>query len=52
LKTISYNKLLRDGIPQITEESGKLLVIETLDSDIYKKYFDDKLGEELEVYNQ
>lgn len=45
-----YNKLVRDRIPEIIEESGKKSVVETLDNETYKKYLDKKLGEELQEY--
>ena len=50
MKTISYNKLVRDRIPQIIEKSGKIAVVETLESEEYKRLLDAKLGEELQEY--
>lgn len=50
LGTITYNKLVRDKIPQIIEEAGKIAVVETLDSEAYKRLLDAKLGEELQEY--
>jgi len=47
---IIYNKLVRDKIPQIIEGSGKTAVVETLDSEAYKKLLDAKLEEELQEY--
>lgn len=45
-----YNKLVRDRIPEIIEKSGKRSVVEILGSEAYKKYMDEKLGEELQEY--
>jgi predicted house-cleaning noncanonical NTP pyrophosphatase (MazG superfamily) len=50
LGSILYNKLVRDKIPQIIEESGKIPVVETLDDETYKKLLDEKLKEELDEY--
>ncbi len=50
LGAITYNKLVRDKIPQIIEEAGKTAVVETLDSEAYKRLLDAKLGEELQEY--
>jgi len=50
LGTIIYNKLIRDKIPQIIENTGKTAVIETLDDKEYKRLLDEKLGEELQEY--
>ncbi len=50
MRTITYNKLVRDKIPQIIEEAGKTAVIEMLESDSYKRLLDAKLGEELQEY--
>ena len=48
MSSITYNKLIRDKIPEIIERSGKKAVTERLDADAYKKYLDMKLGEELQ----
>lgn len=45
-----YNKLVRDRIPEIIEKSGKRSVVEVLGSEAYKKFLDEKLGEELVEY--
>jgi predicted house-cleaning noncanonical NTP pyrophosphatase (MazG superfamily) len=37
MEIIKYDKLVRDRIPQIIEESGKRAVIEKLDDWIFKK---------------
>jgi len=48
--SIKYGKLIRDRIPEIIESKGKKAVIEVLDDDSFKKYLDNKLGEELKEY--
>lgn len=48
--SIKYGKLIRDRIPEIIESKGKKAVIEVLDDDNFKKYLDNKLGEELKEY--
>ncbi len=50
MSAISYNKLVRDKIPQIIEEDGKTAMVETLGSKDYKKLLDSKLEEELQEY--
>lgn len=47
---ITYNKLVRDRIPEIIENSGKIAVTEILDDITYKKLMDAKLVEELKEY--
>ena len=47
-----YNKLVRDGIPQIIETSGKTCVIEVLPKDAYIQALDAKLNEELAEYQE
>lgn len=47
-----YNKLVRDKIPSIIEQSGKQCAVETLDNDDYFDRLNEKLAEELEEYNQ
>ena len=47
---MEYNKLIRDRIPEIIQESGKTCEIETLSETEYEKHLDQKLGEELEEY--
>lgn len=41
---------MRDNIPQVIEKAGKIAVVETLDSESYKRLLDAKLGEELHEY--
>ncbi len=48
--SVSYNKLIRDKIPQIIEKSGKIAVVETLENEEYKRLLDCKLSEELQEY--
>lgn len=47
-----YNKLVRDKIPQIIEQSGKKLVVEKLSDEAYINYLNSKLGEELSEYTE
>lgn len=50
MKIIKYNKLVRDRIPEIIEKSGKKAIVQKLDDEAYKKFLDEKLGEELQEY--
>lgn len=50
MKTITYNKLVRDRIPEIIEYSGKTCEIEVLDDKTYLDMLDRKLMEELNEY--
>lgn len=50
MKTITYNKLVRDKIPKIIEDSGKTCEIEVLDDKTYLEMLDKKLTEELNEY--
>lgn len=49
---ITYNKLVRDRIPEIIEASGKKCAIEILPDADYLKMIDQKLDEELAEYHQ
>ena len=49
---IKYDKLIRDKIPEIIEQSGKKCIIEVMDNDTYIEYLDQKLNEELAEYQQ
>lgn len=49
---IEYDKLIRDKIPEIIEQSGKKCIIEVMDNDTYIEYLDQKLNEELAEYQQ
>lgn len=46
-----YNKLVRDLIPEIIENSGKKCSIEILEGEEYIKAIDAKLDEELAEYH-
>ena len=48
----TYNKLVRDKIPEIIEASGKTCSTEILADDEYLKMIDAKLDEELAEYHQ
>lgn len=50
MKSITYNKLIRDKIPEIIEQSGKKAIVETLEEAEYLRHLNMKLGEELEEY--
>lgn len=47
-----YNKLVRDRIPEIIEESGKICVTELLSDEEYLCMIDAKLDEELAEYHK
>ena len=49
---IKYDKLIRDKIPEIIEQSGKKCIVEVMDNDTYIEYLDQKLNEELAEYQQ
>ena len=49
---ISYNKLVRDKIPEIIKASGKMCEIEILTNEEYIQMLDKKLDEELAEYHQ
>ena len=48
----TYNKLVRDRIPEIIEADGKTCVIETLSDSRYLEMLDAKLAEELAEYQE
>lgn len=48
---ITYNKLVRDKIPEIIEKDGKTCKTEILSDDEYLKMIDAKLDEELAEYH-
>lgn len=52
LKSITYNKLVRDHIPEIIEKSGNKCVIEILSDEEYIELLDKKLDEELAEYHK
>lgn len=47
---IKYDKLIRDKIPEIIEQSGKQCIIKEMDTETYIDYLDQKLNEELAEY--
>lgn len=49
---IKYNKLIRDKIPKIIDQSGKDYSIKQLNDEQYIKYLNEKLQEELDEYYQ
>ena len=50
--TITYNKLVRDRIPEIITASGKTCTTEILSEELYLKLVDAKLDEELAEYRK
>ena len=48
----TYNKLVRDRIPEIIEASGKSCSVETLTDEAYLAMLDAKLNEELAEYQE
>lgn len=52
MKTIEYNKLVRDKIPEIIEKDGKKAVYEKVEGDRLIKLLDQKLEEELKEYKE
>lgn len=52
MKTIIYNKLVRDKIPEIIEKDGKTCTCSVLSDEEYLKKLDEKLGEELAEYQE
>jgi predicted house-cleaning noncanonical NTP pyrophosphatase (MazG superfamily) len=46
----TYNKLVRDKIPQIIQQSGKQAIIEEVSGKEYLELLNAKLGEELQEY--
>ena len=49
---ITYNKLVRDRIPEIIESSGKSCTTEILADDAFLRMIDAKLDEELAEYHK
>jgi len=45
-----YNKLIRDKIPEIIEQSGKQAIIEKVTGEEYMKLLNEKLCEELKEF--
>ena len=52
MASISYNKLVRDRIPEIIETNGKQCVCSTLSDEEYLAKLDEKLNEELAEYQE
>lgn len=52
MSTKTYNKLVRDQIPEIIEASGKTCVTVILSDEDYLKMLDAKLDEELLEYHK
>ena len=50
--TTTYNKLVRDRIPEIIQSSGKMCSTEILSDEEYLKLVDAKLDEELAEYHK
>ena len=50
MKTIRYQKLVRDKIPELIEKQGKRSVCSVLSDEEYLERLDEKLSEELEEY--
>ncbi len=51
-KKITYNKLVRDRIPEIIEASGNCCKIQVLEDEAYLRMIDAKLDEELAEYHK
>ena len=51
MKTITYNKLVRDRIPEIITSKGNTCITEVLSDEAYLKMLDAKLDEELTEYH-
>ena len=52
MKIITYNKLVRDRIPEIIEKSGNKCSTEILSDEKYIEMLDKKLDEELTEYHK
>ena len=52
MSTTTYNKLVRDNIPEIIQASGKTCKIEHLSDEDYLRMIDAKLDEELAEYHK
>ena len=51
-KIVTYNKLVRDKIPEIIVQSGKQAIYKTLSDKDYLKMLDEKLIEEMSEYQE
>lgn len=52
MKLITYNKLVRDKIPEIIEASGKKCETQMLNDEAYLEMLNKKLDEELKEYQE
>lgn len=52
MKTTVYDKLVRDRIPQIIEDTGKTCTTQILSDRAYMEKLDEKLNEELAEYQE
>lgn len=52
MAVITYNKLVRDKIPEIIENDGKMCKVEVLSNEEYLQMIDAKLDEELAEYHK
>ena len=52
MSTITYNKLVRDKIPEIIKNDGKQCITEILSDDEFLEMVDAKLDEELAEYHK
>ena len=52
MNKIVYNKLVRDRIPEIIEQTGKTCTCSILSDEDYLKMLDEKLNEELAEYQE
>jgi predicted house-cleaning noncanonical NTP pyrophosphatase (MazG superfamily) len=52
MKSKSYNKLIRDRIPEVIEADGKTCMTEILSDEQYVEMLDAKLNEELSEYQE
>jgi len=52
MKTIKYNKLIRDRIPEIIEASGKKAIVEKVEGEELLDLLNKKLFEELKEYEE
>lgn len=50
--TRQYDKLVRDGIPEIIEKNGEEPIIHTIDRDEYATCLLEKLDEEVDEYRE
>lgn len=48
----TYNKLVRDKIPEIIKNAGKECTTKILDNATYSKFLDEKLNEECKEYQE